>query len=130
MIFNSDLKVHIEATNRTFYPDVTVACESPVYSKKDLNALTNPILIVEVLSETTADFDRGLKFSHYRRLPSLREYVLISQGEPVVDTYFRTESGLWEIHTITGLEGKVELKSIGCTLKMEDIYRLVPGLAS
>lgn len=128
--FNSDLKIHIEAVNRTFYPDASVACESPVYSDKDPNALTNPILIIEVLSDSTAAFDRGLKFSHYRQLPSLQEYVLISQEEAMVDTYYRVEENLWEIRTITGFSASVELKSIGITVQMSDIYRLVPGIAT
>jgi Uma2 family endonuclease len=127
-VYNSDLRVHIAATRRTFYPDASVACEDPRFSEQDPHALVNPLLIVEVLSESTAGFDMGLKFAHYRRLPSLRQYVLISQEAPLVHTYYRADDTFWEIRTIEGLDHPVELKAIGCTLQMRDLYRLVPDL--
>lgn len=128
IVHTSDLKVSIESTRRTYYPDVSVVCDSPSYSEKDPNALTNPILIIEILSESTAAFDRGAKFTHYRQIASLKEYVLVSQEEAVVDTYFRTENGLWDIQTISGISEMVELKSLNCSIAMSDIYRLVPNI--
>ena len=80
-IFTSDVKVHISSTNRTFYPDASIVCGPYEKSDKDPNAITNPLLILEVLSESTAAFDRGTKFTHYRQIRSLKEYVLISQDE-------------------------------------------------
>ena len=126
--YNSDLKIQIDATRRSYYPDASVVCDKPIRSDKDNNAITNPILIVEVLSESTAAFDRGNKFAHYRQIPSLREYILISQEEATVDTYYRTDNGTWEIQTIMGLDKKVLLKSISCEISMADIYRLVEGI--
>ena len=126
--YNSDLRIRIEASHRAYYPDASVVCEKPVRSDKDSNAVINPILIVEVLSEGTAAFDRGNKFANYRMIPTLREYVLISQNEPTVDTYYRTENGTWEIQTIMGLGKEVVLKAIDCTIRMRDIYRLVEGM--
>ena len=126
--YNSDVKIHISAARRTFYPDASIVCEKPERSEKDPQAITNPILILEVLSDSTAGFDRGAKFTYYRQLPSLREYVLISQSEPMVDTYYRTDDGTWEIRTLTGLDETVLLKSLGCEVRMADIYRLVPGI--
>lgn len=128
IVHTSDLRIRVERTKRTYYPDISVVCEDPVYSSQDAHALTNPVLVIEVLSESTAAFDRGGKFTNYRQIPSLREYVLISQEEPVVDTYYRTEDNLWEINTIMGLKGIVVLKSIGCELKMSDIYSKVPDI--
>ncbi|MEM6801710.1 MAG: Uma2 family endonuclease [Bacteroidota bacterium] len=128
-IFSSDVKIHIQSSNRTFYPDASIVCGDYQRSEKDKNALVNPILILEVLSESTAAFDRGAKFSNYRKISSLREYVLISQDEAMVDTYFRTESGLWEIKTILGLETEVELKSVNCKISMRDIYRMLPNIS-
>lgn len=128
IIYNSHVKVHISATHRTFYPDASIVCEKPEKSEPDPQAITNPVLILEVLSDKTEAFDRGGKFSHYRKLKSLREYVLISQKEALVDTYFRTESGFWEIKTTTGLDKTVILKSIGCEIAMAEIYRLVPDI--
>ena len=126
--YSSDTRIRIDATNRAYYPDFSVVCEQPLTSPDDQHAITNPILILEVLSESTAGFDRGTKFSHYRQIDSLREYVLISQEKAMVDTFYRTEEGLWEINTITGLTDSVHLKSLDCILSMADIYRLVDGL--
>lgn len=126
--FTSDVKVLIGATNRTYYPDASIVCGPYQRSPKDPNALTNPILILEVLSESKMAFDRGAKFAHYRQIPSLREYVLISQTEAMVDTYYRTDDGTWEIQTITGLSATVVLKSLQCEVQMAEIYRLVPGM--
>jgi len=127
-IFPSDVKIHIPLTNRTIYPDASVVCGDYLKSEKDKNAIINPILILEVLSASTVAFDRGEKFTHSRQIPSLREYVLISQDEAVVDTYYRTDDGTWEIQTISGLSEKVMLKSIDCKIAMGDIYRLVPNI--
>ena len=126
--YSSDVKVHIARSRRTFYPDASVVCGKAETAEQDPNALTNPILILEVLSDSTANFDRGAKFTHYREIESLREYVLVSQSEAAVDTYYRTDDGTWEINTITGLQAQVILKSIDCTVQMADIYRLVPGI--
>lgn len=126
--YSSDVKIRIEASHRTYYPDASVVCEKPEKSQHDPLAITNPVLILEVLSESTAAFDRGSKFSHYRTLPSLKEYVLISQTEAMVDTYYRTDDGTWEIRTIIGREEMVQLKSLDCEIRMADIYRLVPGI--
>lgn len=126
--YSSDVKVHIASSRRTFYPDASIVCGKAIRSEKDPNALSNPILILEVLSDSTASFDRGAKFTHYRQMDSLKEYVLISQSEAMVDTYYRTEDGTWEINTITDLMALVRLKSIDCEIRMADIYRLVPGI--
>ncbi|MEO0468976.1 MAG: Uma2 family endonuclease [Bacteroidota bacterium] len=127
-VFNSDLKIRIDATRRTFYPDVSVVCDNPQTSDIDQQAIVNPILIMEVLSESTAAFDRGDKFFHYRKLPSLKEYVIVNQEYPVIDSYFRRDDNLWEIKTVTGLDQHIFFKSINCTLHMADIYRLVTDL--
>jgi len=128
IIYSRDVKVHISSVNRTFYPDASIVCRFPQTSEIDNQAIINPILILEILSANTVASDRGAKFAHYRELPTLREYVLISQSEPLVDTFYRTEDTTWDIHTSTQLTEKVNLKSIGCIIQMSDIYRLVPGI--
>jgi len=122
-VYNSDLKIRIDSLNRTYYPDASIACEKQIFSEKDRNALTNPILLIEVLSAGNAHFDRGTKFHHYRHIPSLKEYVLISQQEAMVDVYFRREPEVWEMHTFRGVEETVVLKSLGIQLEMKDLYR-------
>ena len=124
MVYNSDIKVRIEAVNRTYYPDVISHCEDPIYSEKDGNALTNPLLIVEVLSDKTESFDRGTKFHHYRQLSSFREYVLVSQKEYEVTVHFHREQDLWEIKTYRGMDDLIPLQSLGCQVRLGDIYRL------
>lgn len=127
-IYSSDVKVRIERTNRTFYPDASVVCEPPVTSEKDKNAITNPNLILEVLSDSTALFDMGEKFAHYRQIESLREYVLVSQTESLVIANYRTPDGTWDISTYFSMEDVVVLQSMGVELRMTDIYRLAEGI--
>lgn len=124
-VFNSDLKIRVENTNRVYYPDATIVCDPPIYSSTDKNALTNPSLIIEVLSESTEGFDRGEKFFHYRQIPSLREYVLVSQAEARVEIFFRVEDNLWQMTTADGLDAEVSFKSLGITVTMQDLYRMV-----
>ncbi|MEM6262608.1 MAG: Uma2 family endonuclease [Bacteroidota bacterium] len=128
VIYSSEVKVRIESSKRTFYPDFSVVCGPPIYSKTDPLAITNPILIVEVLSESNVGFDRGEKFTHYRQLTSLQQYVLIDQKDTVVDTFYRNEEGLWEIDTQNGLEAVATLKAIGCELPLKEVYYRVPGI--
>jgi Uma2 family endonuclease len=130
-LLTSDVKVHIESRRRTFYPDASIVCGSIEKSERDPLAITNPILILEVLSPATEAFDRGAKFAHYRELPSLREYVLIQPEIIWVDVFHRNVHGFWEITSYNQLDQKVILKSLGCELAMEDIYYLMtPGKAS
>lgn len=126
VIYTSDLKIKVEASNRAFFPDASVVCGPLFTSETDPQAATNPLLVVEVLSESTAAFDLGDKFFHYRQIPGLKEYVVIHPEKAMVHTYFRTEDGLWEIHTAEGMEAEVGLKSLGITLGMKFLYRMVP----
>jgi len=80
-VFSSDLKIFIAETQLATYPDLSVVCGKLETTPEDANSVTNPTLIVEVLSDSTEAYDRGAKFAHYRRLPSLREYVLVSQAD-------------------------------------------------
>ena len=87
----------------------------------DKDAITNPIVLVEVLSDSTEAYDRGAKSAHYRRIPSLREYVLVSQGEPRVEVFRRIEAGRWEL--LEARPGEtIELASLGVRLDVAAIY--------
>ncbi|MEX1366180.1 MAG: Uma2 family endonuclease [Nannocystaceae bacterium] len=119
-VYSSDLKLRIDATNRSTYADVVVICGDERSSDIDPNAVTNPTIIVEVLSSSTEAADRGEKWRHYQRLPSLREYVLISQGEPYVEV-FRREGEEWILRTsLAG--GTLELPSQGISIAVDAIY--------
>jgi Uma2 family endonuclease len=122
-VFTSDLRVRIEATNLSTYPDVTVVCGDLQHSNIDVNAATNPILIVEILSESTEAYDRGEKFAHYRRLPSLREYLLISSQAPRLEAYARNAENEWVLHE-AGAGESLALRSLdGVRLATDAIYR-------
>jgi Uma2 family endonuclease len=86
-VFSADLRVRSRATNIATYPDITVVCGKLETDLEDGDAATNPTLIVEVLSPSTEAYDRGKKFAHYRRIASLREYVLVSQDSPIVEVF-------------------------------------------
>jgi Uma2 family endonuclease len=123
-VYSSDMNVFIPAINKSVYPDVTVAAEEPIMKHK--HVMMNPTLLVEVLSSSTQAYDKEGKFDHYKTLPSFLEYVLVSQKKPIVDVFYRESANEeWQSTRIEGLDGIVELRSIGCTLKMKDIYRRV-----
>jgi Uma2 family endonuclease len=119
-VFSADLRVRVEATDRTTYPDVTVVCGQPRAAADDADAIVNPTLIVEVLSDSTEAFDRGEKFAHLQRLPSLQEYVLVSQREQRTEVFRRGEGATWTLLPSTG--GAVELRSVGASVDFADIY--------
>ena len=121
VVFTSDARVRIEATDRATYPDVTVVCERLEHAADDRDAITNPVVIVEVLSDQTEADDRGEKFAHYRRLASLREYVLVSQRTPRIEVYRR--QGLAWVFSEAAAGQALALESLGVTLSVDEIYR-------
>ena len=122
---NSDIKLHIATENRFLYPDVMVVCADVERSDLDAEAVTNPILVVEVLSKTTASYDRGDKFYFYRQISGLLEYVLIEQDKAQIEIYKRNEANLWRITRIMGINEKLHLSSLDIELEMNAIYRNV-----
>ena len=125
-VFNSELKIYIEAFKQNVYPDTFVVTEKPQYIDNKFS-VSNPTLIVEVLSDSTGRYDRGQKFLKYKSLSSFAEYVLIEQDMPMVDVITKKEDN-WIIKTYVGLEDTVVLESIGCEIPMADIYENVEDL--
>lgn len=122
-VFNSDQKVRIESINRALYPDVSVVCGKLERSENDNRAITNPVLLVEVLSDSTALYDQGDKFKFYSRLSSLQEYVLISQHRVAVQTFYRAKNtDLWQISWVEGLDAFLSLQSLDLKLSMKELY--------
>jgi Uma2 family endonuclease len=116
------VRVRIQATDRTTYPDLSVVCgKLSTAAPEDPHAITNPIVLVEVLSKDTEADDRGEKFAHYRRLPSLREYVLINQGKPRIEV-FRREGDHWSLYE-WGAGEVVQLASLDCRISVDGVYR-------
>jgi Uma2 family endonuclease len=127
LVLPSDMKVHIPLTKGYVYPDVSVVCDEPVLLDETQDVITNPSVIVEVLSESTERFDRGDKFIGYRSLPSLRDYVLVSQTHVRVEHYQRQADQSWLLRQ-HGPGGSVRL---GCTdgeVSVDAIYHKVHEL--
>ena len=123
--FTSDMRVHVPATGLYTYPDVSVVCGEPQLEEEQLDTLLNPVLIVEVLSKSTARYDRIDKFSHYRSIPSFAEYLLVSQDEYHVTQYVKQPDGRWLLTDIRGRESRVELASVQCVLALSEVYERV-----
>ncbi|HLJ20305.1 MAG TPA: Uma2 family endonuclease [Stellaceae bacterium] len=104
------------------YPDITVVCGEPRFEEGDPGTLTNPTLLVEVLSASTEAYDRGDKFAHYRRIESLQEYVLVSQAKPHIERFLRRDDGEWLFTAVEGLEATLRMTSIGCELRLAQVY--------
>jgi len=120
-VYSSDVRVRIDATDFTTYPDASVVCGRLETDAVDRDAIVNPALVVEVLSESTEAYDRGAKAAHYRRIPSLQEYVLIAQSEPLVEVYRRNEQGRFELIEAR-LGERIELASVGVVVDVQAIY--------
>ncbi len=123
-----DMRVRVSTTGLFTYPDVVVVCGEPALDRDGLDNLLNPTLIVEVLSESTEDYDRGTKFAHYRTIPSLSEYVLVAQKEVHVEHFIRQADG-WLLTETSNLGDTMDLPSIGCRLSLKDVYERVIGSA-
>ena len=123
--FQSEQKVRVLATCRATHPDATLVCGAIEGDPADPEGatITNPTLIVEVLSPSTEESDRGNKWQHYQLIPSLQEYVLVSQSEPRVERYRRLASGSWEYTDSTA--GTVSLSS-GAVLDLAELYEGLP----
>lgn len=120
-VFSADLRVRVDSTDATFYPDVSVVCGTVEASPDDRLSVMNPVVLVEVLSETTEAYDRGVKAAHYRRLASLREYVLVSQSEKRIEVQRRNEHGIWELH-FYGPGENAELTSLSVRVAVDSVY--------
>lgn len=120
VVYNSDLRIRIQETDRSTYPDLSVVCGKEQHASDDPEAIINPVVIVEVLSPSTERSDRGEKFAHYQRLASLQEYVLIAQDSRRIEV-FRRQGSSWLL-TIFETGTSVTLTSIEATLSVDELY--------
>ena len=123
-VYSHNMRVKISDTGAYVYPDVVVACGDVQFEDAEVDTLLNPVLAVEVLSPSTEAFDRGAKFSHYRRLPSLQEYVLIAQDRLSVQRFVR-QGDVWVWSEVDEMAGALELSSIACALPLSAVYAKV-----
>lgn len=121
-VFASEMRVRVPEMDLYTYPDLCVVCGQPQFDDGELDTLLNPVLIVEVLSRTTESYDRGMKFSYYRTLPSFAEYLLLTQDRVHVEHFVREASDRWVLTETDDPTKTLELPSIGCTLALSDVY--------
>jgi len=128
-VFDSDMRLLIEPSGLYTYPDVMVICGKIEFVPKRKDEVTNPIVLVEVLSESTRDYDRGAKFNFYKQIPTLREYILVESEQPRIECYRRTQSDQWVIEMYENLEAAVKLESVACEIPLRQIYAKVSWLS-
>ena len=120
--YSSDLRVRVPETGLSTYPDVTVVCGRTLRATDDATAVTNPVLVVEVTSPSTEDYDRGEKLTHYQRLPSVKEVLLVSHRRPVLVVHRREPDGAWSTIEATGGQF-LDLTSVGARVSVDEVYR-------
>lgn len=126
--FVNDMRVRAGKAKGYHYPDLAVACGTPQFEDEHGDTLTNPTVLIEVLSPSTEAYDRGGKFANYRKIASLREYLLVAQDQAHIDHYLR-QGDAWLLTEAEGLDSSVTLDSIGCILALQEVYDKVLGEA-
>jgi Uma2 family endonuclease len=122
LVYSPDLRLRVTPAGLYTYPDIQVVCGEPLFADDQKDTLTNPTLIVEILSKSTEAHDRGFKFSQYRKIESLQEYFLVSQQEPRVERYLRQPGDQWLLTESAGLEGSFRSESLACSIPLAEIY--------
>lgn len=120
-VYSGEMRVKVSTTGMYTYPDVSALCGEAQIEHRHVDTLLNPSVVVEVLSDSTEKYDRGEKFAHYRRLDSLREYILIPQDLPRIEQFVRHDE-LWTMREVNGLDATLTIETLGCTLRLADIY--------
>jgi Uma2 family endonuclease len=123
--YDSSMKLDIPKYNLFVYPDVMVVCGEIEFFENRNDIVKNPILVVEVLSPATESFDRGKKFAYYQTLPSVQEYVLVSQAEPMVEVFYKQDEKSWLYSSTKSLDQVVAFQTIQCKLALKDIYQKI-----
>lgn len=121
-VFNSDLRVKVESSGLWTYPDLTIVCGRLRLAEEDPESVVNPTVLAEVLSDSTESYDRGAKFRNYVQIPTLQEYVLVSQSEPRIEQFVRQAGGPWLWSEATGLGATSEVSSLGVRIALAEVY--------
>jgi len=119
-----DMRVKSAKPKAYFYPDISVVCGKPELEDSHNDTLTNPTVVLEVLSPSTEAFDRGGKFARFRQIDSLREYYLVSQDEPLIEQYVH-QGDSWLLSEVSGLDAILRLGAINCALPLKAVYARV-----
>lgn len=119
--YDSDLRIRCR-TGLYTYPDASVICGQLEFDDDQKDTVLNPTLIVEVLSKSTEAYDRGKKFDHYMTIPALREYVLVSQEEPMMQRFLRNDDETWTLTSVSGMDRSLKLLSIDVELPLAEVF--------
>ena len=120
--YNADLRIKIEATGLFTYPDLSVICGSLQFADSTEDTAVNPTVLVEVLSDSTEAYDRGRKFEHYRQIPTLQAYLLVSQQAPRVEQFIRQAEGRWLLDEAAGLDRHLDLPSLQTSISLAEVF--------
>jgi Uma2 family endonuclease len=124
---SSDMRVTVPGTPYYTYPDIVVVCGQPAMEDEGFDTLTNPRVIIEILSDSTEKYDRGFKRERYQTIEVLQEYVLVSQDEPRIEQHIRRDDGTWEAVTTGGLSNTLAFRSVAASIPLSDIYAGTPA---
>lgn len=121
-IYQSDMRVQVSLATSYRYPDIVIVCGEPQFADDEVDILLNPTILIEVLSKTSHERDRGIKSWEYRQIPSLQEYLIISQDKPRVERFQRQENNTWVLSESIGVNNIFDLPAIACQLALADVY--------
>lgn len=124
-IYASDMRVKVTKTGLNTYPDIVIICGQPQFTDSTRDTVTNPVVIIEILSDSTERYDRGTKFQNYRTIDTLRDYILIAQDHHHIEHFSRQDGGLWVLQEATSDTDSIRILSIECTLSVQDVYEKV-----
>lgn len=124
-IFPSDLKVHNESNTLFTYPDLSIICGKIERWNNRIDTVTNPVVLIEILSKSTQGYDRGQKFHLYRSIPSVKEYILIASFETLIERYTKQATGFWNFRETSNPEDAFHIESIGFSCPIKELYRNV-----
>lgn len=121
-IYMTDMRVKVNDSGLYTYPDIAIVCGQAQFVDHTQDTLMNPTVLIEVLSPSTENYDRGSKFELYQALDSFKEYLLVAQDRARIEHYTRQSDGKWLLHDVKAMDAVLELTSIGCTLALADVY--------
>lgn len=122
VVLGSCQRVHVPATGLYAYPDLSVACGERRYRGDDPPSLLNPMVLVEVTSDSTENYDRGAKFIHYQAIASLVEYIVVSHREPRIEHHRRLDTGQWLLTVVATADATIDIVALGGSLRLADVY--------
>jgi len=125
IVFNSDMKTEVDKERHYTYPDISIVCGDVEFAENRNDTVANPLVIVEILSDSTKDYDRGSKFTAYRNIASLKDYILIDQYAYHVEYFHKDESGKWSLDEFKNVNDTFKISSIDVELSMKKIYNRV-----